>query len=126
MREIKFRAWCEYSEEMCMNISVVDGRAVKDGYQWFNTENTVLRSVLMQYTGLKDCRGVESYEGDIVAWRGGAPHFLSVIAWSDEDAAFICEGIGRTSGASLNPQYIAHYEIIGNIYENPELLEPQK
>lgn len=68
--------------------------------------------ILMQYTGLKDKNGTEIYEGDIVkATKENIP--LIVVFWDDFTASF--------NGTKDN--YL-HSEIIGNIYENPELLEP--
>jgi len=40
MREIKFRAWNKRDNVMEYNVNINQGKPVKQGYQWFNTENT--------------------------------------------------------------------------------------
>ena len=104
MREIKFRVW-DKEEKKMLN----DSRAT-----WIlHTRNHVPysdRYVLMQYTGLKDKGGKEIYEGDIVKDNFGhwdkQPVEMTPLFWHE----FIEYGL---ENASL--------EIIGNIYENPEL-----
>jgi len=68
---------------------------------------------LMQFTGLKDKNGKEIYEGDIVSAFGRTS------AVKFHDGYFDC-GIDYIESQSLN---VDSYEIIGNIYENPELLK---
>lgn len=78
--------------------------------------------VLMQSTGLKDKNGVEIYEGDIVRYNRG-------ISWSVEKFPYVVknsmEGFVFEYGLiqhSLSKK-IEYVTVIGNIYENPELLE---
>ena len=73
--------------------------------------------ILMQTTGLEDKNGVEIYEGDIVKYfRKGN----SVIEW--KDGGFIIKRV-MDGEYELMQSRIAEMEVIGNIYENPELLE---
>ena len=58
----KFRAYDESNEVMEYGVGVDKGRPVKEGYQLYNTENTVYHSQLMQFTGLTDRIGREIYE----------------------------------------------------------------
>ena len=73
--------------------------------------------ILMQYTGLKDKNGVEIYEGDILSF---SPFSNEVVFWEKSYWA-----LGKENGWSY-PLYLmdsTQWEIIGNIYQNTELLE---
>lgn len=71
------------------------------------------RGILSQYTGLKDKNGVEIYEGDIVCNEG----FKEKVYW-DEFYGWVV-----SDEAMLGEVNFARIQVIGNIYENPELLE---
>ena len=74
-----------------------------------------------QYTGIKDKHGVEIYEGDIIKWKEEGICFS--VRWSQEDCGYICMRDLPLSSGSMNQQYLDHFEKIGNIHQNPELLE---
>lgn len=77
------------------------------------------RFILMQYTGLKDKNGKEIYEGDIlkVDWKDNRyKSVIGMVEWDNENAAY------RFAAGSPSEVSWSH-EIIGNIYENPELLK---
>nr|DAZ17922.1 MAG TPA: YopX protein [Caudoviricetes sp.] len=80
--------------------------------------------VLMQSTGLRDKNGKEIFEGDILEVND----WLEVVSFSEEKAMFVSKGIGfpETSLYDLLDSDIFTVEIIGNIYENPELLEVEQ
>jgi len=106
MREIKFRAW--------------DGlRMTLTGISFSNSTGSVLippRWILMQYTGLKDKKGKEIYEGDIVKGK-----FMYKVEWYHLGRWYVIPLSNR--GFCHTPDIWNEYEVIGNIYENPELLE---
>lgn len=115
MREIKFRAWTEF--KTMVNVSTINfatSEAIMPDGEWYKVK-------LMQYTGLTDRNGKEIYEGDIVAtpnW-GGAKN--KIISYSTEAGAFLaCDSFIEPLGYSMGNGRV---EVIGNIYENKELLK---
>jgi len=130
MREIKFRAWDEEDKWMGEvttidfdeNFCYIKTRHVEDENQ-FDMNGTPI----MQYTGLKDKNGKEIYEGDILKitckfeLRKGIE--IDVVEWVDSCISFGCSDWLLYELASNHEDGEQEFEVIGNIYENPELLE---
>ena len=131
MREIKYRAWLTYEKRMIEweNLHLETFKDDETGKVSFmlwvgDDEDDNFGSAcgescfkLLQYTGLKDRNGREIYEGDVVGYKWEAVrNELLVVEWSFSDGAYSFGGI-RTDYA------VKFGEVIGNIYENPELLE---
>lgn len=72
-----------------------------------------------QFTGLRDKRGVEIFEGDIVTWKVGSIKCVGVVQWGE---ASWNKGVPGHNMQGLHT-YQKSTEIIGKIYENPELLK---
>jgi uncharacterized phage protein (TIGR01671 family) len=121
MREIKFKCInkCDNTFLDVWSISVNgDWVQFADQGYLFN-DDEVNEFELLQYTGLKDIDGEEIFEGDIVKHFSGLP-FLVVwynqyCGWGLKNKNFTC--------SLLDYEPSKHYKILGNIYQNPELLE---
>jgi uncharacterized phage protein (TIGR01671 family) len=102
---------------------------VCDGKIWIQDEDSEANEWivnndlnLMQSTGLRDKNGQEIFEGDIVNYKGRK----AVIKWHGSYASFIYRFVDELQErvSEWHPLFLAyyHFEVIGNIYENPELL----
>jgi uncharacterized phage protein (TIGR01671 family) len=113
-REIKFRAWD--NELDCMNTDIQKETVLGE---WLEEKE---RFTVMQYTGLKDKNGVEIYEGDILEHAYG---IKARVVFVVEHAAFLAHYIINDNAEYdyLEESRMKDVEVIGNIYENPELLE---
>ena len=124
MREIKFRAWLKEKKIMgeVLGIDILHKEIFFSNEDVDCYEHTDFKDIeLMEYTGLKDKNEKEIYEGDIVKLR--ANHGIGVIKYSDEWGAFVVEYIKPRPLVVLGMNYYKEdIEILGNIYENSELL----
>ena len=125
MRPIKFRAW-DKVKEIFTNYQIVDGMLYfMDKYTGvWNRDDKEKRFILMQSTGLFDKNGVEIFEGDIVENTTQIVYLGDrfEVSWNGIYACFQLLNGGKSSNIPLEEDFMS-YEIIGNIYENPELLE---
>lgn len=123
MKKIKFRAFCQVCNEM---IDVMDNFfQYRDGIIiQCNNHECRTDTKIMQYVGLKDKNNKEIYELDIIIvdrltdftpdgyWvQPKGPAIPNLIIWDEDYCRFNVP----------HPSY--HFEVIGNIYQNPELLE---
>lgn len=124
MREIKFRAWDKEQKEW-VKYSITDNIPIfcHNTSRW-KTDKEGKRFILCQYTGLKNFNGKEIYEGDIVRAIGFSK-WIGVAKYSDKNQAFVFECIDKNYRENIvfMSQFDQGFKILGNIYENPEMLE---
>ena len=136
MRKLKFRAWLKEEKKM-VNVETMDFTDKSIQYLKKNEfiNAYLLRRMifddieLMQYTGLKDKNNKEIYEGDIIKYK--FPYdkrikHISPVKFLETEASF---GIKDRYGNEI-PLYTVssnnYFEVIGNIYENKNLLEENR
>lgn len=133
----KFRVWDKRTEEMLDvrlisyfstgNICRVEAQNAVGDIKILDDYKTSIEDIeLMQSTGLKDKNGKLIYEGDIVKFYFDRDKVIGVIAWDNEHQV----GFYVNTTDYFKDKYIINYdflcgfnyEVIGNIYENKELL----
>jgi uncharacterized phage protein (TIGR01671 family) len=134
MREIKFRAWDNVKDKMYYIGEEDDVAFSFDSSGFVATDLTehdwgfkqLEHLQYMQYTGLKDKNGMEIYEGDVLETDLSRPYVVVVF----RNGAFMyqCHDSGKDfydymAPADKDTKMDQFLKIIGNIYENPELLE---
>lgn len=134
MRTIKFRGWDL--------VNMVDDVCIVEGKYWFKEKGGERGTYwdfetypVMQFTGLKDCKGVEIYEGDIIdahpdggvyptkTGRGSVcqvVYYIGKLDFRDGDIEIDYCGFVRTWDFEAID---SECEVIGNIYENEDLLD---
>jgi len=136
-REIKFRAWDVANKLMYMPEAISHITFGHTDWNMIYTKTGTPASwgkkypgeeiKLMQFTGLKDKKGKDIYEGDILKLQyplnygfAGIHNKELIVSITFDNGCFWFSGEGHTD---CNWHHYDEYEVIGNIYENPELLK---
>ena len=133
MRDISFRAWDEGKKKMAdvqqLQFFLGDVDSIMAKPIGWSKESTGAkgRPILMQYTGLKDKNGKPIFEGDIVKYYDSTTMWLNAeVIFSDGSFAVKHPDPKMEQDIELRQftyQDMKGIEVIGNIYENPELLK---
>lgn len=132
-REIKFRAWDKVAKKMSEPFTLYDIAIHYDngfaicGDNYLGMDDDDADVVVMQLIGLHDKNGKEIYEGDIVkynfpsSWKGHKSITIEV-KWQEIGNILTPNGVGFPM---IHTDFIDYGEVIGNIYENPELMQKE-
>ena len=126
MKEFKMKAWLKKEKKMVAIIGIdfnyeyirytEDGNLFNENYKTAEFKDIEL----LQFTGLKDNGGQELYEADVIKVNDGIDDIYGLISYDDEDGTYrvsyenITEHLSEREG---------DFEIVGNIFENPQLHE---
>lgn len=147
MRQIKFRAWEKEIKYMFTfkEFDNATGGLVEAGNNAIKESGSIIpgglfiptkdkNMVIMQYTGRKDKHGKEIYEGDVLKipeWLHSNEQEKCICTFDQENQCFPITGFGLYTKDNYSGRYKElvesdewdEFEVIGNIYKNPELLE---
>lgn len=154
MRELKFRAWDRVKHKMLYGVSPFNAHITDENEPLLSLEYSKHDDCeFMQYTGIKDKNGKDVYDGDVIYSssyfkKKGGKRFvaqkpyrnpIAVIEWDDDSGAFsenqyengefqiggfLFEATGEWESLKGTEKNVI--EVLGNIHENPELLEEEE
>ncbi|WP_336017602.1 YopX family protein [Fusobacterium polymorphum] len=126
MKELKIKAWLKKEKKMVSIIGIDFNyeyiRYTEDD-NLFNSDYKVAEFKdieLLQFTGLKDNGGQELYEADVIKFNDGVDDIYGLISYDDEDGTYRVSYENITEHLSDRE---GDFEIVGNIFENPDLHE---
>ena len=124
----KFRAWDIHGQKMFSNneLIILGGNVYLDESKGLPCRNLKCRSIpdeyLMQSTGLCDKEGTEVFEGDILHHQIQT-EYTFIVKYDKDKGRWYGDGLSRTYRIDIAKRFLPYYKVIGNIYENQELLE---
>ena len=126
MKEFKMKAWLKKEKKMVAIIGIdfnyeyirytEDDNLFNENYKTAESKNIEL----LQFTGLKDNGGQELYEADVIKFNDGIDDIYGLISYDDEDGTYRVSYENITEHLS---DLEGDFEIVGNIFENPDLHE---
>ena len=126
----KFRAWDKARNEM--NYKVMVGNCDTDDENWtcpiiwIEERKDWLHfddyECIMQSTGLVDKEGTEVFEGDILHHQIQT-EYTFIVKYDKDKGRWYGDGLSRTYRIDITKEFLPYYKVIGNIYENKNLLE---
>lgn len=126
MKEFKMKAWLKKEKKMVAIIGIDFSyeyiRYTEDD-NLFNPDYKVAEFKdieLLQFSGAKSKAGQEVYEADVIKFNDGIDDIYGLISYNDEDAVY-CVSYENVTEHLLN--MAGDFEIVGNIFENPDLHE---
>lgn len=133
MVNLKYRAWDkEFKKMVVVNALVLDEQVIKATYENGNVVKEDMKCYdIMKSASLKDKRDKEIFAGDILKVtdkKEGKDSWFEVVSYSEEKAMFVTDEVNKSFKVPAAPLYslfdtdLFIVEIVGNIYENSELV----
>lgn len=124
-----FRVWDKHRKQMNHRVLVGNCDENSDYYTcpviWVeesqNWQHFDDYDCIMQSTGLKDKNGKEIFEGDILHGKDDEGDFLDIVKYDKDNAVWIRGSVYYSSSLNFN-ENVKTLSVVGNIYENPEIL----
>lgn len=113
----KFRAWDK--ETQTMNGMAEIYRNKKQEIELHPRDEHI---ILMQSTGLCDKEGTEVFEGDILHHQIQT-EYTFIVKYDKDNGRWYGDGLSRRYRIDITKDFLPYYKVIGNIYENKNLLE---
>lgn len=120
-----FRVWHKEKQHMYKNVAVGVGKnkigyriSGKKRYAWEETENIVVN----QCTGYRDSDDKRIFDGDILEF-GKRNKYITSVHWKDHKFVFKKKGSSKFIDKFAQWNKVSYVKVIGNIYQNSELLE---
>lgn len=126
MKELKIKAWLKKEKKMVAIIGIDFNyeyiRYIEDGNLFNeNYKTAAFKDIeLLQFSGAKDKAGQELYEADVIKFNDGIDDIYGLISYDDEDGTYRVSYENITEHLS---DLEGDFEIVGNIFENPDLHE---
>ena len=124
----RFRAWDKHGQKMFTNDELI----IWNGNVYANDSNkltcnnlkgwSIDDEYLMQSTVLCDKEGTEVFEGDILHHQI-QKEYTFIVKYDKEKGCWYGDGLSRTYRIKITKEFLPYYKVIGNIYENKDLLE---
>lgn len=121
-----FRAWDKLNNEMYVveQINFDCGEFESIGYGITNLRGAD-KIELMQSTGLCDKEGTEVFEGDILHHQIQT-EYTFIVKYDKDKGRWYGDGLSRTYRIDITKEFLPYYKVIGNIYENQEILKEKE
>ena len=127
----RFRAWDKHGQKMFTNDELIiwNGNVYANDSKKLTCNNLKGWSIddeyLMQSTGLCDKEGTEVFEGDILHHQI-QKEYTFIVKYDKEKGCWYGDGLSRTYRIKITKEFLPYYKVIGNIYENQEILKEKE
>ena len=126
----KFRAWDSVKKKFVEHFFITDNGLICN-MEKPTSEHKLITPVekseliLMQSIGLFDKEGTEVFEGDILHHQIQTDYTF-IVKYDKDNGRWYGDGLSRTYRIDITKEFLQYYKIIGNVYENKELLEEKE